>query len=60
LTVAWLAKCSGKYSKLTSWVEQNVEEAMTYFRLPLAHRKNNCQTSLNAPPYSDKHSVMCG
>ena len=31
LTVAWLAK----HPKLTSWVE----ETMTYFRLPLAHRK---------------------
>src|SRR6202011_3110392 len=26
---AWLAKCSGKYSKLTGWVEDNIDETLT-------------------------------
>src|ERR1700738_4434974 len=26
---AWLAKWSGKYSKLTGWVEENIEETLT-------------------------------
>ncbi|MGY4412266.1 transposase-like protein [Bradyrhizobium sp. LB7.1] len=29
-----------KYPKLTGWVEENIEETLTYFRLPLAHRKH--------------------
>lgn len=33
---AWL----GKYPKLTGWVEENIKETLTYFRLPLAHRKH--------------------
>ena len=43
---AWLAKWSGKYPKLTSWVEENIEETMTYFRLPLAHRKHMKSTNM--------------
>lgn len=34
---AWLAKWSGKFPKLAGW-EDNIEETLTYFRLPLAHR----------------------
>ncbi|MDA9421014.1 hypothetical protein XH97_02410 [Bradyrhizobium sp. CCBAU 53380] len=30
----------GKYPKLTSWVEENIEETLTYFRLPLAQRRH--------------------
>ena len=37
---AWLGKWSGKYPKLTGWLEENIEETLTYFRLPLAHRKH--------------------
>jgi hypothetical protein len=40
LIVAWLAK----YPKLTSWVE----ETITYFRLPLAHRKTRLPDAANA------------
>lgn len=42
----WLAKWSGKYPKLTSWVEENIEETLTYFRLPLAHRKHMKSTNM--------------
>jgi len=30
---AWLAKWSGKYSKLTGWVEGNIDEMLTFYRL---------------------------
>jgi transposase-like protein len=43
---AWLAKWSRKYPKLTSWVEDNIEETLTYFRLPLAHRKHMKSTNM--------------
>jgi putative transposase len=43
---AWLAKWSKKYPKLTSWVEENIEETLTYFRLPLAHRKHMKSTNM--------------
>jgi len=42
---AWLAKWSRKYPKLTSWVEDNIEETLTYFRVPLAHRKHMKSTN---------------
>src|SRR5215470_5652426 len=34
---AWLGKWQGKYAKLCGWVEDNIEETLTYYRLPLAH-----------------------
>src|SRR5213082_2409297 len=43
---AWLGKWSGKYPKLTGWVEDNIEETLTYFRLPLAHRKYMKSTNM--------------
>ena len=43
---AWLAKWSGKYPKLTGWVEENIDETLTYFRLPLAHRKHMKSTNM--------------
>ena len=32
---AWLAKWQAKYPKLCAWVEENIEETLTYYRLPL-------------------------
>jgi hypothetical protein len=34
---AWLAKWSAKYSKLTGRVEENIEETLTFYRLPRQH-----------------------
>ena len=42
----WLAKWQTKYPKLTSWVEDNVEETLTYYRLPLAHHKHMKSTNM--------------
>ena len=36
ISLQWLAKWQGKYAKLCAWVEDNIEETLTYYRLPLA------------------------
>jgi len=43
---AWLTKWQAKYPKLTSWVEENVEETLTYYRLPLPHHKHMKSTNM--------------
>jgi putative transposase len=43
---AWLSKWSGKYARLCSWVEENIEETLTYYRLPLAHHKHMKSTNM--------------
>jgi len=42
----WLEKWSGKYPKLCAWVETNIEETWTFYRLPLAHHKHLKSTNL--------------
>jgi putative transposase len=42
----WLTKWQAKYPKLTSWVEENVEETLTYYRLPLPHHKHMKSTNM--------------
>lgn len=42
----WLEKWSGKYAKLCAWVEANIEETWTFYRLPLAHHKHLKSTNL--------------
>lgn len=42
----WLEKWAGKYPKLCEWVEANIEETWTYYRLPLAHHKHLKSTNL--------------
>jgi putative transposase len=42
----WVTKWQGKYSKLVAWVEENVEETLTYYRLPLAHHKHMKSTNM--------------
>jgi putative transposase len=43
---AWLAKWHVKHSKLCDWVEENIEETLTYYRLPLAHHKHMKSTNM--------------
>ena len=43
---AWIAKWSGKYSKLTGWVEENIEETLTFYRLPRQHHKHLKSTNM--------------
>ncbi|MGH6848704.1 MAG: IS256 family transposase [Methylocella sp.] len=42
----WLAKWQGKYATLCAWVEDNIEETLTYCRLPLAHHKHMKSTNM--------------
>lgn len=42
----WIAKWQGKYPKLVAWVEENVEETLAYYRLPLAHHKHMKSTNM--------------
>jgi putative transposase len=35
-----------RVSKLTGWVEENIKETLTYFRLSLAHRKHMKSTNM--------------
>jgi transposase-like protein len=43
---AWLAKWSAKYPKLTGWVEENIEETLTFYRLPRQHHKHLKSTNM--------------
>src|SRR5882762_504121 len=43
---AWLAKWSAKYSKLTGWVEDNIDETLTFYRLPRQHHKHLKSTNM--------------
>lgn len=36
----------GRYAKLAGWVEENIEETLTYFSLPQAHHKNMKSTNM--------------
>jgi len=43
---AWLKKWNGRYPKLCDWVESNIEETLTFYRLPRQHHKNLKSTNL--------------
>jgi putative transposase len=43
---AWIEKWQSRYSKLVAWVEDNIEETLTYYRLPLAHHRNMKSTNM--------------
>jgi len=43
---AWLKKWSARYPKLCDWVESNIEETLTFYRLPRQHHKNLKSTNL--------------
>ena len=42
----WVTKWQGKYPRLVTWVEENVEETLAYYRLPLAHHKHMKSTNM--------------
>lgn len=42
----WLEKWAAKYPKLCGWVETNIEETWTFYRLPVAHHKHLKSTNL--------------
>ena len=43
---AWITKWQGKYPKLVDWVESNIIETLTFYRLPLAHHKHMKSTNM--------------
>jgi putative transposase len=43
---AWLTKWQAKYAKLCAWVEDNIEETLTYYRLPIQHHKHMKSTNM--------------
>lgn len=43
---AWIGKWQGKYPKLVDWVEENIGETLTFYRLPLAHHKHLKSTNM--------------
>jgi putative transposase len=43
---AWLAKWQAKYPKLTSWVEDHIEETLSFYRFPLEHHKHIKSTNM--------------
>jgi putative transposase len=43
---AWLARWQAKHSRLCDWVEENIEETLTYYRLPQQHHKHMKSTNM--------------
>jgi len=43
---AWIAKWQGKYPKLVDWVESNIGETLSFYRLPRAHHKHLKSTNM--------------
>src|SRR3954447_25354414 len=43
---AWLKKWGTRYDRLTSWVEENIEETFTYYLLPRQHHKHMKSTNM--------------
>jgi putative transposase len=43
---AWLTKWSSRYGKLCDWAEANIEETLTFYRLPQEHHKHLKSTNM--------------
>jgi putative transposase len=43
---AWVGKWGQRYPKLCSWVEDNIEETLSFYRLPRQHHKNLKSTNM--------------
>jgi putative transposase len=52
---AWLAKWQATYPKLCGWVEEHIEETLTFYRLPRQHHKH-----LKSTDELDKSFVLDG
>lgn len=42
----WLAKWQAKYPKLTDWVEDTIDETLTFYRLPRRHHRHMKSTNM--------------
>jgi putative transposase len=43
---AWIGKWQAKYSRLVAWVEENIEETLSFYRLPRQHHKHLKSTNM--------------
>jgi putative transposase len=43
---AWLLRWQEKYPRLCTWVEENIEETLTFYRLPREHHKHLKSTNM--------------
>ncbi|HRP75375.1 MAG TPA: IS256 family transposase [Rhodocyclaceae bacterium] len=43
---AWIGKWQSKYPKLVDWVENNIGETLSFYRLPRAHHKHLKSTNM--------------
>ena len=43
---AWIGKWQAKYAKLVTWVEENIEETLSFYRLPRQHHKHLKSTNM--------------
>jgi putative transposase len=43
---AWLQKWQQKYPKLCNWVEENIDETLSFYKLPLQHHKHLKSTNM--------------
>jgi putative transposase len=43
---AWISKWSTRYQKLVAWVEETIEETLTFYRLPRQHHKHLKSTNM--------------
>jgi putative transposase len=43
---AWLTKWDSRYPKLCDWAESNIEETLTFYRLPQQHHKHLKSTNM--------------
>lgn len=43
---AWIAKWGSRYARLVAWVEETIEETLTFYRLPRQHHKHLKSTNM--------------
>jgi putative transposase len=43
---AWIGKWQTKYPRLVAWVEENIEETLSFYRLPRQHHKHLKSTNM--------------
>jgi len=43
---SWITKWQSKYPKLCDWVEENIHETLTFYRLPRSHHKHLRSTNM--------------
>ena len=43
---AWLQKWGKRYAKLCAWVEENIDQTLSFYRLPRQHHKNLKSTNM--------------